>query len=60
MPTGEDALHVWLTVLKTSEVCQNIGLVIIGQFLEWLHFSSTLVATATKVVLCPSTSSSKD
>ncbi|MCY3870418.1 MAG: hypothetical protein OXG87_12730 [Gemmatimonadetes bacterium] len=60
MPTREDALHVWLAVLKTPEVFQYIGLVIIGQFFEWLHFGSTLMAATAKEILCPSTKSPKD
>ena len=39
---------------KRLEVFQNIGFVIIGQFLEWLHFGSTLVAATAKEILCPS------
>lgn len=54
MPTREDALHVWLAILKTLEVFQNIGFVTVGQFLEWLHFGSTLVTATAKEILCPS------
>ncbi|MXX13639.1 MAG: hypothetical protein F4Z86_09355 [Gemmatimonadetes bacterium] len=60
MSTRENALHVWLAVLKTLEVFQNIGFVTVRQFLEWLHFGSTLVAATAKEILCPSTKSSKD
>lgn len=60
MPTRENALHVWLAILKTPEVCQNIGLVIIGQFFEWLHFGSTLVTATAKEFFCPSTKSPED
>ena len=55
IPTCENALLVWLAVLETPEVFQNIGLITIGQFLEWLHFGSTLVAATAKEILCPST-----
>ena len=56
----ENAILVWLTILKTPEVRQNIGLVAIGQFFKWLHFGATLVATATKGILCPSTTNAND
>ncbi|MDE2828662.1 MAG: hypothetical protein OXN20_00935 [Gemmatimonadota bacterium] len=60
MPTRENALFVWLAVLKTPEIRQNIGLITIGQFLEWLHFGSTFMAATAKETLCPSAKSSKD